>query len=171
MLRTRAKKPPDGRGVEDDFTPSAEVGVCHPTNEAIKADSGTVVNTMDDFGALYAVPCPGQQCLRCTQCLVRCPPHMGQVFRQCQKDGVPVSAFPPLAPQIGLKPITPIQCIGSEPCLRCIELHGAWSYETSLSNEDECVGRNLLELEDSLEVLKDDGSVPLAMKITFALIW
>jgi hypothetical protein len=168
MLRARAKKIPDGRGVEDDCTPSGEVGVFQPTNEAIKADSGTGVNTIDDSGALHAVPGPGQQCLRCTQCLVRCPPHMGKVCRRCQKDGVPVCAFPPPAPQIGLKLITPIQCIGSEPCLRCIELHGACSYETSSSNEDEYAGRNLLELTNSLEVLKDDGSVPLAMKITFA---
>ena|SRR5882757_9016070 len=75
----------------------------------------------------------------------------------------------PLTPKIGLKFIMPIQCIGSEPYLRCIEVHGACSYENSLS--DGCAGKNLLELEDSLEELKDDGSVPLAIKITFALLW
>ena len=77
----------------------------------------------------------------------------------------------PLTPEIGLKLIAPIQCIGSKPCLRCIEVHGACSYENSLSIEDECAGKNLLELKDSLEVLKDDGSVPLARRITFALLW
>jgi len=165
-----AKRPPDGRGVEDDFTPSGEVGAFQST-ETINADCGSVINTIDESGAVHAVPCQGRQCLRRTQCLVRCPPYLGQVGHRCQKDGVAVCAFPPLALQIGLILITPIQCIGSDPCLRCVELHGVCSYETSLSNEDECAGKSLLELEDSLEVLKDDGLVPLAMKITFALLW
>src|ERR1700742_2174786 len=73
MLRTRAKRPPDGRGVEDDFTPSGEVGAFQSTNETIKADCRSETNTIDESGAVHAVPCQGRQYLRRTQCLVRCP--------------------------------------------------------------------------------------------------
>ena len=67
--------------------------------------------------------------------------------------------------------IPPTQCFGSRPCLRCVEAHTDCVYNNTDSDEDECIGKNLLELEDSLEVLKDDGSVLLVMKVAFAFLW
>jgi hypothetical protein len=99
MLRTRVKKIPDGRGVEDDCTPSGEVGAFQSTNETVKAGCESVINSIDGSGAAHAVRYPGRQYVRCTQCLVRCPPHMGQVCHRCQKDGVAVCALPPFVPE------------------------------------------------------------------------
>ena len=64
-----------------------------------------------------------------------------------------------------------LQCIGSHPCLRCIEASERCSYKTCPPGEDEYAGKDFSEISDLLELLRDDGSVPLAMKVAFTLLW
>jgi hypothetical protein len=62
------------------------------------------------------------------------------------------------------------QCIGSRPCLRCIETHTDCSYP-GLDVDDGGSGKNLIELRRSLAISEDEGSVPLAKKMAFAFMW
>lgn len=100
---------------------------------------------------------------------LRCPPYFGQVCVSCQQAQGQVQCH-----TIGRKNFHNVnrgkQCIGSRPCLRCIETQTECSYPAP-DVSDGCKGKNLIELRKSLADSKYDGPVPLVKKMAFAFMW